>query len=127
MKSILIFSLLLLSLSNFDNENKKISGKYKVEFRDSSYQNFMIDFSENDYTKTNLNNETIGKGKIVKNVKENEEGIIILQNYIIPNKTLESSYLQIWFTKKDTIRFGIYSENEPHFSIGGGIMIKIRN
>ncbi|WP_163399406.1 hypothetical protein [Flavobacterium fluviatile] len=79
MKSILIFSQFLLSLSKNDNQNKKISGKYKVEFRNNSYQNFIIDFRENDYTKTNFKEETIGKGKIVKNVNENEESIIILQ------------------------------------------------
>ncbi len=35
--------------------------------------------------------------------------------------------MQIWFTKKDTIQFAIYDQNEPHFAMDGGIMIKIKN
>lgn len=125
MKSILIFLLFLFSFSKSDIENKKIGGKYRVEFRDNSYKNYIINFRENEYTKTNFKEETIGKGKIEQNVNEN--GIVLLRNYIINNKTTESNYMQIWFTKKDTLYFGIYRDNEPHFSIAGGILIKIKN
>lgn len=64
MKSILIFSLFLLSLSKTGSENKKISGKYRVEFRNNSYQNFIIDFRENDYTKTNFKEKLLEKVKL---------------------------------------------------------------
>ncbi len=128
--------MFLLSLFKSDGVDKKLIGEYRVEFDNKYNQNYIITFREKDYIKTNFKGETIGKGEITRNLPENEEGIIVLKDYVIDiprgkidnfnHKSLESVCMQIWFTKKDTLRFGTYHEGDLHISFKSGIMIKIK-
>ena len=130
MKSYLFFSLILFSFFN-SSQNKKLIGEYKVEF-ENKYPCYNINFGEKDYIKTNNQGETIGRGDIIKNLSENEEGVIILKDYAIirdgksEHKITVSDVTQIWFTKKDTLQFGIYHEDNLHVAYMGGIMIKVK-
>jgi hypothetical protein len=136
MKSIVLFPLLLSLVFKSDCENKGPFGEYKVEFFNDRDESYTITFRENDYHKINAKGETVGKGEITKHLRENGEGIIHLRDYAIyiPSgntdgfvyKSLSTDYTEFYFTKKDTIQFGIHHENSHHICFKVGIMIKIR-
>ena len=131
MKSYLIFSVILLSFFN-SSQNKKLLGEYKVEFENKYPPSYNINFGETDYIKTNNKGETIGRGEIIKNLSENNEGVIMLKDYSIirdgktEHKITVSDVTQFWFTKKDTVQFGIYHEGNLHVAYMVGIMIKVK-
>ncbi|MEM0577534.1 hypothetical protein [Flavobacterium polysaccharolyticum] len=137
MKTMLLISLFVITFLKIDCQNKVLIGKYKVEFYDNYEQGYIITFRENNYYKTNLKGETIGKGEITKHLRENGEGIIHLKDYSIyipagkidnvEHKSFSTYYTELLFDGKDTIQFGIHHENsDPHFAYKSGRIIKIK-
>ena len=136
MKLIIFFSIFFISLFKSDCQNPSWIGDYKVEFYNHYDQNYIITFRENDYFKVNPKGETIGKGEITKYLRDNGEGIIHLNDYIIyipakknslVRKSLKSDYTKFWFNNKDTIQFSDHHEgDDPHFCFRSGKMIKIK-
>lgn len=135
MKSILILLIFLASLFEINYQSNGPIGDYNVEFNNASNKNYVITFKENKYSKVNSKGETIGKGKIIKRLKENGKGLIRLYDYDIhipagkidsvEHITFKTEYTELFFSEKDTISFGMHYEGRPHISFQTGKMIRI--